>query len=442
MLSQLQRKRRCAIAPLLSHPRISLACEKYAVFIPHELLGVPLFGWGWVLGLFVVVTIASALYQWRSGRAWNEIASGLWGWLLAVPIIVWLLPGIEQKWPDGTPIGLPVRGYGVMVLLGLVVAVAITIRRARQLGIHPDNIVGLAIWTMVGGVVGARTFYVVQKWESFSGQGLDLVVEIFKLTEGGLVIYGGMIGGLIAGLWYCYRHRLHAWSVADLITPGFLIGLSLGRLGCLLHGCCFGGVCEAHWLCIQFPQGSLPYQAQVDSGRLLGLQLDGLQLPAIIRDVQTDSPASRAGIHAGDQLNGILTRMIEPSRDSDPAAAPAMMVEVRLDRGTRSFLPENLPPRSLPVHPAQIYASINALLLCLLTWTLQPLVRRDGLVFLSGVTLYAVSRFLEEQIRSDELGQLGTRLTISQWIALASGLIAALGIVWLWRLPAGRAWRW
>jgi phosphatidylglycerol:prolipoprotein diacylglycerol transferase len=101
-----------------------------------------------------------------------------------------------------------------------------------------------------------------------------------------------------------------------------------------------------------------------------------------------------------------------------------------------------MPKWSLPVHPSQIYAAINAALLALLIWHLQPLPKRDGVAFVVAIGCYAVSRFVLEWVRSDEAGQLGTSFTISQWIAMASGLIAVLAIVSLQRMPAKRAWSW
>lgn len=411
-------------------------------FIPHHVLGLPLFGWGWALGLLILVIIVSIVLQRRSGLAWNEIVGGLTVWLLALPVIIVVLPAIEQRWPDGTPIGLPVRGYGVMVLLGMLAGIGITNVRARRLGLPTDLIVGLAVWAVLGGIVGARAFYVVQKWETFHGSGWHRVIEILKLTEGGLVVYGGMIGGLIAIVIYCYRHRLDLLATGDLVVPGFLVGLSLGRIGCLLNGCCFGGVCLAPLPVIHFPQGSLPYQVQLSKGQLLGLQLSESTLPAIVQSVQPGSLAESVGIRAGDQLRGIFAQSIEPASGSDPTAPAPVLVDLKLDNSSKRILPDQLPKESLPVHPAQIYAALNALLLCILIWRLQPLPDRDGLVFCIGVILYALSRFLLERIRSDEAGQLGTDFTIAQLIALSTGALAFVGLLVLLRLPSKRAWTW
>ena len=404
-------------------------------FVPHEVLGIPLFGFGWALGFLLVAGVLWLVTQHRAGHKWTTIASGSWFWLIAAALVTVVLPAIEQRWPDGTPIGLPIRGYGLLVLLGLLSAIGITNIRAQRLAIHSDTIIGLAIWSMLGGVLGARLFYVVQKWDTFTSRGTQLMIDIVKLTEGGLVIYGGIIGGLVAIGAYCYRNRLNILLVGDLVVPGFFIGLAFGRIGCLLHGCCFGAVCNSHLPSIQFPHGSLPYFSQVERGQLLGLRLASQQLPSVVDSVSAGSPAESVGIKSGDQVRNIIPHVLEVNPQSSPASPPPLAVEVQTTKGNLWLSPKDLPAKSLPVHPSQIYSSVDAFLLCILTWFLQPLATRRGTVLFSGITLYALSRFLLEWIRTDEKGQFGTQLTIAQWIAIVSGIVSLLGLVYVLWMP-------
>lgn len=419
-------------------------------FIPHELFGVPLFGFGWFFAALVVVAVlwvAGAF--WRSSRSpdqasvSSDLLAALPVWLMAAAVVVFVLPNIEQTLPSGEPIGLPVRGYGVMVLLGLLAGIGITILRGRQLKIVPDVIIGLGFWMMLGGIVGARLFYVVQKWSEHPQ--LDWqhrLIDIFKLTEGGLVIYGGVVGGLVAGVVFCRRLRLPLLATADLIAPGFLIGLSLGRIGCLLHGCCFGGVCTADLPAIHFPPGSGPYYSQLESGELLGIKLSDARIPpGTIGQVRPDSLADQADWQPGQHVDEILWGDSGDLR-ATPTSPPPLRADITVDGQRTTLLPSQLPTQSLATHPSQLYASLNALLLCLLVWHLQPLPSRDGVAFLVAVMLYALSRFLLEWVRSDEAGQLGTQLTISQLIAIGSGVVAAVALGLLYRRPSGRAWRW
>lgn len=411
-------------------------------FIPHELAGVPLFGIGWLLAALVLAALATTLWSLVRKQPLRELSATWPVWLMAVAIVVFILPQVEVVLPNGAILGLPIRGYGVMVLLGLLTGIGITVYRGGQLGIVSDTIIGLGFWMMLGGIVGARLFYVVQKWDDFVGlDGWQRLIDIVKLTEGGLVIYGGVVGGLIAGGVFCWRHHLPLAATADLIAPGFLLGLSFGRIGCLLHGCCFGGVCTAELPAIQFPAGSIPYTAQISSGQLLGIELrDAYQPPGIIAEVRPGSLAEQAQIAPGEQLKRIARS--EEDQSSSPFAPPQIHVEVQTGEKWIGFEPQDLPAWSLPVHPSQIYASFNALLLCLLVWHIQPLPNRDGVAFGFAVLLYAISRFLLELIRSDEAGQLGTPFTISQLVAMGSGLIAVAAILICYKTPPRREWDW
>lgn len=411
-------------------------------FIPHELAGVPLFGFGWLLGCLVLAAVVWVVWSLARKQPTAELLAALPVWLVAAAIVTLVLPQVEVVLPNGELAGLPIRGYGVLVLLGLLAGIGITVHRGQQLGIVPDIIIGLGFWMMLGGIVGARLFYVIQKWNDYDSLGWgQRLVDVFKLTEGGLVIYGGVVGGLVAGGIFCWRHSLKVAATADLIAPGFLLGLSIGRIGCLLHGCCFGGTCTAALPAIQFPQGSVPYNSQLASGELLGMELRGAyHPPGEIANVRPGSLAEEAEIAPGDRLEELVWGVA--GQPPNPAEPPPVRADVQVAGKRWSFASEDLPAWSLPTHPSQIYASINALLLCLLVWQIQPIPRRDGIAFLCALVLYALSRFLLEGIRSDEAGQLGTPFTIAQLLSLASGLCALVAFLWVRRSPEGRAWQW
>lgn len=426
-------------------------------FIPHELLGIPVFGLGW--GVILVAIGYVGFVGWiasrtkhaksaekpakKSGEAPPNWQAEAWAvapmFLIAAALCYFVFPNVESRWPDGTPIGLPIRGYGVMVLLGLLLGIGLTIVRGRQLGLSSDSIIGLGFWMMVLGLVGARTFYVIQNWSDFDSLG-----AIFQLTEGGLVIYGGVIGGLVGAITYCWRHQLKILAVADLVAPGFLMGQAVGRIGCLLHGCCFGGVCTAELPAIYFPHGSIPYQSQLANGRLLGLQLDPpSRFPSKVTLVEQDSVAEELGIQEGQTVDFIEFAPVPPeSNQGDPTKPLEIYSEISVDGERYTFLPPQLPSTSRATHPSQIYSAINAFLLCALVWLLQPLPRRDGMVFCVAVILYTTARFLLEGIRSDEAAQFGTGLSIAQNFSVLAILVCVVGLVIIQRKPAGRAWRW
>ena len=429
-------------------------------FIPHEFAGMSVFGFGWLLIALAIGcagwvgwTVLNVKRQSRAGKEVDlnaEIISGLPIWGIAAALVVFVLPNIEQavkvSGADPMILGLPIRGYGVLVLIGLLSGIGITIHRGRSLGLSPDLIISLGFWMMLGGVAGARIFYVVQKWDEFADKALgDRLLAIVKLTEGGLVIYGGMIGGIVAAIVLCYRHRQPIRAIGDLVAPAFLIGLAFGRIGCLMNGCCFGGICTENLPTIQFPQGSGPYLVQLESGKLLGIELAARQSNSnemTIARVGPGSLAAEAGIQPGNKVEKIQEFFAPFDPTADPAAAPKVTADVYLDTGILSFSSSQLPASSLPVHPSQIYAAINAALLCWLIWCIQPLPSHDGMAFLIAILLAAGSRFLEEGIRSDESGQLGTSLSIAQWISLIAMVSAVVLIMLLRKTTPFRAWNW
>ena len=130
--------------------------------IPHEIFGLPVFGWGWALiawalGGAVVVAVVAKRHGWGA-----EVRGLLPVLAIGAAAMVFLMPRLEQPATAHVPQGLPLRGYGFMVTLGILAGGALAARQARQNGIDPDDVFGLAFHCFVGGIVGARTFYVVQ----------------------------------------------------------------------------------------------------------------------------------------------------------------------------------------------------------------------------------------------------------------------------------------
>ena len=135
-----------------------------------------------------------------------------------------------------------------------------------------------------------------------------------------------------------------------------------------------------------------------------------------------------------------MTSAGEVARQLQEASIHGDPIRLRTDRGRLVQWPtEPLPARSRPVHPTQIYGSINALLICLFLLAYGPFRRRDGEVFALMLTIYPITRFLLEIIRTDEGAVLGTGLTISQNVSL----LIILAIVGLWifvlKQPRGTA---
>lgn len=388
--------------------------------IPHALLGLPVFGMGWGA---IAVVIALAI-RWFYGRKIGEPTSAfqqsLPTWGIVLLLMIFLFPRFEMLDSEGVPLGIPIRGYGVMLLLAVSSGLGLALLRGRRLNMAADTILALAFWLFCGGIVGARAFYVIQKWDEFRRPSLgETVWKILQFTEGGLVVFGALLGALIAMILFARIRKLPILPLGDLVLPSFLVGQSLGRIGCLLNGCCFGGVCELPLPAVQFPHGSLPYIQQLSTGELLGIKAgvpkgDGSR---VIEKVGEGSVAEKLGWSVGSQVEEI--RVVQfPQLPHSPTEPVPLGAEIQVN-GLKYFAgPADLPKWSLRTHPAQIYSAIDALLLAGLLWFLWYFLPRDGLIIGLGLGLHAISRFLLEWIRTDEAPILGTLLTISQWISV------------------------
>ncbi|MBV6502799.1 MAG: Prolipoprotein diacylglyceryl transferase [Fimbriimonadales bacterium] len=136
-----------------------------------------------------------------------------------------------------------VYSYGVLLLVGFLVALWIASRRAERYGISKEKITGLAIWMLLAGIVGARLLFVAQDWPSYAND----FGRIANLREGGMTSFGGLLGGFIVLLIWCRVTRTKFVTVMDAIMPAVLIGIGFGRIGCFLNGCCYGSECDLPW---------------------------------------------------------------------------------------------------------------------------------------------------------------------------------------------------
>jgi phosphatidylglycerol:prolipoprotein diacylglycerol transferase len=415
-------------------------------YIPAEFNGLPVFGLGWLLLAWTVVAVIGGAWLLRRPGGSREIAGYVPLFLILGAVIAFLLPNLVEMGADHKPLGLPIRGYGVMLMLATVSGVGLAAYRAWQVGLDPELIYSLAFVMFIAGIVGARVFFVAQYWhEEFSplstGSLAATLKAIVNVPKGGLVVYGSVLFGVPAGIWFCRRRRLPVLAMGDIIAPSMVVGLALGRVGCFLNGCCFGGVCLSADYAMSFPAGSPPYAQQELSGWHSGLWLEEKDEDVIVAYVAPQGPAHAAGLRAGDdivRINGADVASLADARQKLAAGSTSYEVETADGRVLR-WLAGAGPPRSVPVHPAQLYAAIDAGLLALVLWFFFPYRRHDGEVFALLVTLHPISRFFLEMIRSDEPGQFGTGLTISQWLSI--GIFAAGVALWIYieRQPRGSA---
>ncbi len=134
-----------------------------------------------------------------------------------------------------------VYSYGLMLAIAIVVCSFLLKRDAAVYGISSDTVYDLVFWAVLGGIAGARIFFVITNWDIFAGN----LKEIVMLQRGGLSWQGGLILGTLVGAGFIRFKKLPARLMLDLLAPYLALGQSIGRIGCFLNGCCYGK--EVSW---------------------------------------------------------------------------------------------------------------------------------------------------------------------------------------------------
>lgn len=135
------------------------------------------------------------------------------------------------------------RWYGVLFAAAVLAGIALASQEMRRLGISSASFEGLITWGLAGGLLGARLFHVVDQ----PGAYLDQPWRVLAVWEGGLAVYGGLVGGAIAGAVYARRHGVPLGRAADGAALGMLLGQAVGRLACIPNGDAYGAPTDVPW---------------------------------------------------------------------------------------------------------------------------------------------------------------------------------------------------
>jgi phosphatidylglycerol:prolipoprotein diacylglycerol transferase len=135
-----------------------------------------------------------------------------------------------------TIFGLDVQWYGIMIVIGILLAMTFAYRNMRRVGIDSDRATDAIIGGILGALVGARAYYVIFNWDEYK----DDLPSIFNTREGGLAVFGGLIGAVIVGGIICKLRKVKFLPMMDLCGVGFLIGQCLGRWGNFFNQEAFG----------------------------------------------------------------------------------------------------------------------------------------------------------------------------------------------------------
>ncbi len=135
----------------------------------------------------------------------------------------------------GYGLSLPTYTYGVLLLIAYFVGIYMFSTNCRKLLKEPPSLVDVSLVGVIGAVFGARLFYIILFPEQFNGFN-----DYLALHEGGLVFYGGLVSALIFLSIYCLATSLQLPEFFDLLSPSIATAHAIGRLGCIINGCCYG----------------------------------------------------------------------------------------------------------------------------------------------------------------------------------------------------------
>ena len=234
----------------------------------HELLGIPNRGVGVELfcwGSFIIIAMALA---WRERRSGRGVGDNPLAWIVVVGLLVLggrRLYGVATGDLTFGSEGLRIPNYGLAMALGFGIPLVWQVVRARRRESGPlttEHSIDLGFWIIVTGVAGARAL----SWL------LDLPTTIpactsagdceglVKFWSGGLIFYGGVLGSLGAGWIWCKRRGVNFVNAAAEIVPFVSLGHAIGRVGCLLTGCCYGAVAvNESPFSVRYPADSHPF---------------------------------------------------------------------------------------------------------------------------------------------------------------------------------------
>jgi phosphatidylglycerol:prolipoprotein diacylglycerol transferase len=298
-------------------------------------------------------------------------------------------------------IHVTLKSYGLMMVIGFLVAVSLIRRLSRNITPDPQLITNAALYSLIGGVVGARLFYVIHYFEHFK----EDPVSVFAIWHGGLELLGGVLLAITVIFFYLLYHKLPIRHYLDILAIALMLALVFGRIGCFLNGCCFGKPTELPWA-VRFPYNSIAYLSQVNPDLERNRSAPQLELP----------PEYLSYI----DNNG--------NRHPKPYEELTEQQKFEVTKGKY---------RCLPVHPTQLYTSAGAAVLCLILYffwrrsqnagsskTAGKIFTEPGSTFALMFALYGLTRFFIEFLRDDNRFEIDG-LTISQLIGIAMIIFGA-----------------
>lgn len=311
--------------------------------------------------------------------------------------------------------------------------------RARNEGINPDNLWDIAMYIFVGGVVGSRILSLIV--DPYPGDFVQQIWHFFEIWKGGMVFYGGVIGGAIAFIVAYFRvvkpNGLSSLQLADIIAPSLAMGIFFGRIGCFLNGCCFGDVAEPDRVpfAVAFPANSNPHRDAIFKGYQSGYGFYLTESPidfAKVHAIESRTPAAEAGLKVGDRIVAVGDDEVTTEENLYRSLLnwpQNTLLRLRVERDGQTHDIVFDPPPSPKLHPTQLYSALDGLLLLFVLLAYYPLRKHYGEVMAIIFLVYPLNRFLIEKLRSDTPATYFGFFTLSQAISIG---MFALGLLFLW----------
>jgi len=148
--------------------------------------------------------------------------------------------------------------YGLMMMTAFIAGIWLAVRRGEPRGIPKEFIQDISTVILLSSLLGARGLYVLTHLDEFRGDWLSTINPMQSdgtIGIAGLVLLGGVLAAIPAAIWYTRRKGLQVLEIIDLLSPSLALGMALGRVGCLLNGCCYGKSCGQPWA-ITYPESS------------------------------------------------------------------------------------------------------------------------------------------------------------------------------------------
>lgn len=139
---------------------------------------------------------------------------------------------------------IEVHWYGVIIATGVILAVYLAVREGNKRGINADDIYDMILWALPAALICARLYYVAFQWQYYKNN----PGEIIQIWDGGIAIYGSLIGAMIVVIWFCRKRFIPVWLMLDVAAPTVILAQSIGRWGNFMNQEAFGKVTSLAYL--------------------------------------------------------------------------------------------------------------------------------------------------------------------------------------------------